>query len=74
MMIKYLKAVVTAIMRVCDMEMQRAFESPLTQLTVNQAAGVTVNAAAAAAIQPAKARHARYLVTSLMMLVLQCQS
>jgi hypothetical protein len=35
--------------------MQRAFESPPTQLTVNQAAGVTVNAAAAAAVQPAEA-------------------
>jgi hypothetical protein len=35
--------------------MQRAFESPSTQLTVNQAAGIAVNAAAAAAVQPAKA-------------------
>jgi hypothetical protein len=32
-------AVVTAMMRMCDMYMQRALESPLTQLTVNQAAG-----------------------------------
>jgi hypothetical protein len=31
--------------------MQRAFESPPTQLTVNQAAGVAGNAAAAAAVQ-----------------------
>jgi hypothetical protein len=41
--------------------MQRAFESPPTQLTVNQAAGVTADAAAAAvaaAVQPAKASHA----------------
>jgi hypothetical protein len=45
--------------------MQRAFESPPTQLTVNQDAGVAVNAAAAAAavVQPAKASHARYLIT-----------
>jgi hypothetical protein len=42
-------AVVTAMMRMCDMQMQRVFESPTTQLTVNQAAGVAVNAAAAAA-------------------------
>jgi hypothetical protein len=36
--------------------MQTAFEFPPTQLTVNQAAGVTVTAAAAAAAgQPAKA-------------------
>jgi hypothetical protein len=36
--------------------MQRAFKSPPTQLTVNQAAGIAVNAAAAAAaVQPAKA-------------------
>jgi hypothetical protein len=42
------------------MLMQRAFESPPTQLTVNQAAGIAVSAAAAAAaVQPAKARHAR---------------
>jgi hypothetical protein len=46
--------------------MQKALESPPTQLTVNQAAGIAVNAcAAAAAVQPAKASHARYLVTSL---------
>jgi hypothetical protein len=44
-------AVVTAIMRMCYMYMQRAFESPPTQLTVNQAAGVAGNAAAAAAVQ-----------------------
>jgi hypothetical protein len=50
------------VMCVCDMQMQRAFESPPTRLTVNQAAGVTVNAAAAA-VQPAKASHARYLTT-----------
>jgi hypothetical protein len=37
--------------------MQRAFESPPTQLTVNQAADVTVNAAAAAHVQSAKASH-----------------
>jgi hypothetical protein len=37
-------AVVTAMMRLCDMLMQRASESPLTRLTVNQAAGVAVNA------------------------------
>jgi hypothetical protein len=36
----------------------KSFESPPTQLTVNQAAGVTANAAAAAvAVQPAKASH-----------------
>jgi hypothetical protein len=60
-------AVVAAMMRVCDMYMQRAFESPPTQLTVNQAAGITVNAAAAAAaaVQPAEASHVRSLVTSL---------
>jgi hypothetical protein len=52
-------AVVTAIKHRCDMGMQRAFESPPTQLIVNQAAGVAVNAAAAAAVQPAKASHAR---------------
>jgi hypothetical protein len=34
-------------MHVCDMQVQRAFES-LTQLTVNNAAGVTVGGAAAA--------------------------
>jgi hypothetical protein len=33
--------------------MQRAFEFPPTQLTGNQAAGVTVNATAAAAVQSA---------------------
>jgi hypothetical protein len=46
--------------------MQRAFESLPTQLTVNQAAGIAVNAAAAAAaaFQPAKASQARDLVTS----------
>jgi hypothetical protein len=42
--------------------MQRALESPPTQLTVNQTAGVAVNAAA---VQPATASHARYLVSSL---------
>jgi hypothetical protein len=45
-------------MHIFDMSMQRAFEFPLTQLTVNQAAGVAVNAATAA-VQPAKASHAR---------------
>jgi hypothetical protein len=45
--------------------MQRDYESLPTQLTLNPAAGTVVNAAAAAAVQPAKARHARYLVTSL---------
>jgi hypothetical protein len=45
--------------------MQRALESPPTQLTVNQAAGVAVNAAAAAAVQPAKASHARLIVLSI---------
>jgi hypothetical protein len=43
--------------------MQRAVESPPTQLTVNQAAGIAVSATAAAAVQPAKASHARYLLT-----------
>jgi hypothetical protein len=46
----------------------KSFESPPIQLTLNQAAGVSVSAAgaaAAAAVQPAKARHARYLVTLL---------
>jgi hypothetical protein len=53
--------------------MQRAFDSLPTQLTVNQAAGVTANAAAAAAaVQPAEASHARSLVTSLPA-VLRCQ-
>jgi hypothetical protein len=42
--------------------MQRAFESPPTQLTVNHAADVAGNAAAA--VQLAMASHARYLVTS----------
>jgi hypothetical protein len=35
--------------------MQRAFDSPLTQLTVHQAAGVAVIAAAAAASWPKRA-------------------
>jgi hypothetical protein len=55
-------AVVTAPMRMCDMVMHRAFESPPTQPTVNQTAGVAVNAAA---VQLAKASHARYFITSL---------
>jgi hypothetical protein len=33
-------AVVTAIMCMCNMYMQRAFKSPPTQVIVNQAAGV----------------------------------
>jgi hypothetical protein len=49
----------------CGMLMKRAFDSQPTQLNVNQAAGVAVNAATAAAAQLAKAGHARYLVTSL---------
>jgi hypothetical protein len=38
---------------------EELLESPPTQLTVNQAAGIAVSAAAAAAGQPAKASHAR---------------
>jgi hypothetical protein len=36
-------AAVTAVMHNCAMLLHRAFESPLIQLTVNQAAGVAVN-------------------------------
>jgi hypothetical protein len=43
--------------------MQSAFESPTTQVIVNQAAGVAANAAAAAAVQPAKASHTHQFVT-----------
>jgi hypothetical protein len=39
--------------------MQRAFESPPTQLTVNQAAGIAVNAAAAAAAHILVAKDSR---------------
>jgi hypothetical protein len=52
-------------MHMCDM--QRAFESQPTELTVNQAVGelgVAVNAAAA--VQPAKASHARYLARAVL--------
>jgi hypothetical protein len=43
-------------LQLCDMQMQRAFQPPPTQHTVNQAAGVAGKAAAAAAaVQPAKA-------------------
>jgi hypothetical protein len=43
-------------LQLCDMQMQRAFQPPPTQHTVNQAAGIAGKAAAAAAaVQPAKA-------------------
>jgi hypothetical protein len=52
-------------MHMCDMQTHRALESPPTQLTVNQAVGVAVNAAAAAAaVQPGKVSHTRYLVNA----------
>jgi hypothetical protein len=51
-------------MQMCHMQMEGAFKSPPTQLTLNQAAGVAVNAAAAAAaVPPAKASHVGYLIT-----------
>jgi hypothetical protein len=50
LLIGRINAVVTAIMRMCDKITHRAFEAPLTQLTVNQAAGIAEDAA----VQPAK--------------------
>jgi hypothetical protein len=44
--------------------MQRAFEPPPTQLSVNQAAGIAVNAGAAAAVQPANTSQARFATHS----------
>jgi hypothetical protein len=38
MVAKEINAAVTAMMHMCNMSMQRAFEFPPTQLTVNQAA------------------------------------
>jgi hypothetical protein len=44
--------------------MRHVNKSPTTQLTENKAAGTAVNAAAAAAVQLAKASNTRYLVAS----------
>jgi hypothetical protein len=63
--LKVSNAVVTAIITCATWECKEFLSLPQTQLTVNQAAGIAVIATAAAAVQQAKASHARYLVASL---------